>query len=874
MDSRVLFFHEMEGDQLSLVGGKGLNLGILTKAGFPVPGGFCVTSQVFEDFLTINELSSFLAEGHSGEVIRAKLLAAPLPDYLEGEVRAALTHFEEGESFGVRSSATAEDLPHASFAGQQDTYLNVAGLTDILEAIRRCWASLYTDRAMVYREKQGIDHSQVSMAVVIQKMVLSEKSGILFTADPVSENRRLLSIDAGYGLGEALVSGIVTPDLYQYDKREDCITQKRVALKTLAIYPTTGGGTKQVTLEEEVAVSQVLGDEEMLNLARLGKKIEEFYGTPQDIEWCVEKGRLFIVQSRPITSLFPLVEPVSDDGKLHPHFSFGHAQMMLAPLSPTGIDILRMFFRVDPIPFAAYKPVFIKKAAGRIYIDISFLLQYRKLRRPFAKILGNVDLLVSQAALSLIESPGFSARIARHPGFFRKFVHFIFPVPLKAIWRLQFAETKDSVALLEGFVEGTFQTVTQKIQAADSLRDRLEAIYGSINKFRDIIQNAGPYLLPGLISMKKLESMEKALLGSEHLAQEVLKGLEGNVTSEMGLLIGDLADQVRKSPALRQAFQHREFETFFQRVEALEGEEDFKARLAAFMKKYGVRAAGEIDIAIPRWCEDPAPFVNAVVSMLDGMTEGQHRAEFLQARKEALAAEEDFITQVRQTCGRRKAKQVARFIKVARDCLPIREHPKYMMMHIFYEAKKALLEEGEKLVAAGRLEQAGDIFFFELWELEGLVESGADMKALVQKRKADYERYQAMKPPRFVTGEGELIKTAYRKENLPQGALVGVGVSAGVVEGIAKVILDPKEANLEKGEILVAPYTDPGWTTLFINAAGLITEVGGMLTHGTVVAREYGIPAVVSCENATTLIKTGQKIRLDGNNGFVLITED
>lgn len=874
MNAKILFFQDISQTQFDLVGGKGVNLGIMTNAGIPVPNGFCVTSDVYKDFIAQNSLQAFLKDNSDGHAIRTRLRHCPLPEYLERQVAEALAQFDSRIYFSVRSSATAEDLPFASFAGQQDTYLNVAGLTNILDAIRNCWASLYTDRAIIYREKQSINPEQVYMSVVVQKMVISEMSGIMFSADPVSENRNAISIDAGFGLGEALVSGIVSPDIYKYDKLTGRITDKLISHKKLAIYPLADGGTEQVELDDAKASSQVLDDDTIIRLAQLGEKIEAYYKYPQDIEWCIEKGEIFIVQSRAITSLFPLAEPQPGDGMLHPYISFGHAQMMLAPISPMGIDILRMFFRSGDDPLESYTPVFIKQAAGRIYLDTSPILQYKPLRKILPKLLSNIDLLISEAVVSLVERDDFDKRIAKRRGAikgFFKFAHKILPRVLK---RLLFEDTSDTVQKIEVFVQSTISSVAAGMKAAENTRDTLRAIYNHFNIFQSFIAGLAPGILPGLISMKRLESLEKKLLGSNKYALEIMKGLDGNVTTEMGLLAGDLADYVRKSPLLRREFEHKEYASFFTRIAALPDEDEFKRLLSSFMKRYGVRAAGEIDLAAARWIENPEPFVNSVLSLVDGMKDGQHREEFRQTKAEALAAAQEFLAEIAKKHGQGKAKKVDKTIKIARNCMAIREHPKFMMMNIFYAAKKALLIEADKLVDEGRLDDRQDIFMLGFMELDQALAGGDNLKKIVAERKAAYDRFRQFTPPRLLTSDGEMIKTTINKKNLPAGAMVGVGVSAGVIEGVAKVIFDPTDANIEKGEILVAPYTDPGWTTLFINAAGLVTEIGGLLTHGTVVAREYGIPAVVCCEKATSLIKTGQKIRLDGSNGFVLIMED
>jgi phosphoenolpyruvate synthase/pyruvate phosphate dikinase len=359
----ILFFQEIDSKDLPLVGGKGANLGEMTKAGFPVPGGFCVTTEGYKEFISHNNLADFISRviqdaslgniSQVGAAIREKLKQSSIPEQVREEIIAAISTAGADLAYAVRSSATAEDLPFASFAGQQDTYLNVKGEESILDAVRNCWASLFTDRAILYRIQNNINHEMVHMSVIVQEMVLPEVSGIMFTADPVSGHRGIISIDAGYGLGEALVSGLVSADIYKFRKSTGRIESKIIAEKKLAIIPLEGGGTQRIELSEEKSVSQVLSDSLITKLAELGMAIERHYGCPpppQDIEWCLSPANsqtgnsgssgetcaltLSIVQSRPITSLFPLPQPLPQDEALHAYVSFNHFQVMTNPPPP------------------------------------------------------------------------------------------------------------------------------------------------------------------------------------------------------------------------------------------------------------------------------------------------------------------------------------------------------------------------------------------------------------------------------------------------------------------------------------------------------------------------------------------------------------
>src|SRR3954463_6597924 len=370
MGSLVLGFQEMDKTQLLLVGGKGLNLGELSKIeGIQVPEGFCVTTEGYQKAIEQNETYHALLDrltmlkvevrdqiGEISRKIRQILMEVEIPSDVVKTVTHYLSQFGENCAYAVRSSATAEDLPHASFAGQQDTYLNIIGVDAIMQHIRLCWASLFTDRAGIYRMQNGFDHSQVYLSVVIQKMVFPHASGILFTADPITSNRKLLSIDASFGLGEALVSGLVSADCYKV--KENKIVDKMIAAKKLAIYGRKEGGTETHEIALDQQKTQTLTDPQILQLARIGRKIESYFGCPQDVEWCLVDDTFYIVQSRPITTLYPI--PEANDEENHVYVSVGHQQMMTAPLKPLGLSF---FLLTTSAPM--------RRAGGRLFVDIT-----------------------------------------------------------------------------------------------------------------------------------------------------------------------------------------------------------------------------------------------------------------------------------------------------------------------------------------------------------------------------------------------------------------------------------------------------------------------------------------------------------------------
>lgn len=878
----TLFFNEINKKDLPLVGGKGANLGEMTQAGFPVPNGFCVTTEAYKEFIKFNDLSGFISHvikdanldniSQIGEQLREKVKKSILPEKVSQEITKAIENIGSDNYYAVRSSATAEDLAFASFAGQQDTYLNVKGQNNLLTAVKDCWSSLFTDRAILYRIQNKIEHEKVHMSVVIQKMVLPEVSGIMFTADPVSGRRDIISIDASYGLGEALVSGLVSPDIYKFRKSIRQIESKTIAEKKVAIMPIVGGGTKKVDIEVEKSNSQVMKDHHIQSLAELGAAIEKHYDCPQDIEWCLESEKLYIVQSRAITSLFPLPSPIPQDDALHAYISFNHFQVMTDPISPLGIDMLRIILPFDNGVRSADEYKFLKSAAGRIYIDVSELLQYKKLRKGIPDFFKNVDALLSAALVELIARPDFDTRIKKNKDRGKTLRKYMLPVASNGIKNLIYRNPEGSIEFMNDYIEKRVKSTSEAIKKANQGVERLEAIYESASFYQDL-QNLIPRLAPAIVSFKALETQEKKLLGTHKYVDLIMKGLEGNITTEMGLLVGDLADMIRNSPELMKEFENEDYRSLIARINRLQSNNVFKEKFNSFMDKYDMRAAGEIDMAKDRWIENPEPLVNSILAIIKTSEEGAHRKEYNETIERAKTAAEELVKEVESKHGKIKSKIVKRLVRIFRNTMPVREHPKYLIMKLILIFKKAFLEEARILVEKGYLLEEKDVFYVDFWELYRAIQNNESLIKLVEQRKEEYEHFKKLSPPRVLTSEGEEIKAGYKRENLPEGALVGMPVSSGIIEGIAKVITDPTKASLNKGEILVAPFTDPGWTPLFINAAGLVMEVGGLLTHGTVVAREYGIPAVVGITDATKKIKTGQKIRVDGNAGFVMILE-
>ena len=880
----VLYFTEIDRSSLANVGGKGANLGELCHVpGIAVPAGFCVVTRAYTDFVnTSKEFAALLKSLEiinvealeelkvAGERMRTHLENLNIPSHIQQEIIQAWRKTGSHHAYAIRSSATAEDLPGASFAGQQDTFLNIEGEKKILDCVRKCWASLFTDRAIAYRQKNGFEHDKVLLSVVVQRMVFPEVSGIMFTADPVTGNRKIVSIDASFGLGEALVSGIVSADLYQV--KSDKIIKKQIAKKEIAIYARPEGGTTQVELAGEMQTAPALSEEQVVRLARMGRSIEEHFGSPQDIEWCLADNEIFIVQSRPITTLYP-VPRVADD-KLHLFLSIGHVQMMTEAMKPLGISVLRTL-----VPFRKSSPQdeseLLLEVGGRLYLDINLLLEYPQLRKRLPELLLNVDELLSQAVQDFIGKEEFQTEAGVQPGKKVEFsmVKKAFPTAFAVLRNILYRENYQAIDETNRFIADQVKENRKKLQkiSGSDLINQIQELLSTLLPmvFMMVVQ----YMAAALITYKLIESLSKKWLGDADELRSISKSPTGNVTTEMGLALGDVADAVRDYPEVVEYLKQASDEIFWNGLRAVPGGENVLPVFLNFFEKYGMRGTGEIDVTRPRWREAPTQLVPAILSHIKGVRPGQHRLDFLAGKEEAELATGRLLHRLRQTSrGFFKARRMQRLIKVHRSLIGIREHPKYFIVQNLDMIKQAILEEAAELVAVGILEHPKEVFWFSLQEIKEKIETQRLDRNVITQRKEKFQHEEKLTPPRAITSEGEII-TAKPGAHVPPCALAGSPVSAGIIEGRARVILRLEEAKMEKGDILVAPYTDPGWTLLFPLAAGLVTEVGGLMTHGAVVAREYGIPAVVGVDNATRKIQDGKNIRVDGTQGFVEILE-
>jgi pyruvate,water dikinase len=863
----TLDFQDIDRTKLEVVGGKGANLGELARIeGIHVPDGFCISTEAFKRIIAetpsigelLDRLSLLKAEDRdkirelSGD-IRGAFEAIAIPQDIIEEI---LSRINEKNAYAVRSSATAEDLTTASFAGQQDTYLNIIGKEAILKHIGKCWASLFTERAVIYRLQNGFDHRRVYLAVVVQQMVFPQAAGIMFTADPVTSNRKVVSIDAGFGLGEAMVSGLVNADNYKV--RDAKIVDKKISAKKLAIYAGKSGGTKEQGIEPKKQNTQALADDQILQLERIGRKIERHFGSPQDIEWCLVDDTFYIVQSRPITTLYPI--PKADDRENHVYVSVGHQQMMTDAMKPLGISIWQL---------TAARPMF--TAGGRLFVDVTQMLASPDGREILINVLGKSDPIIRDALMTILEREDFIQSLPHDkPEQSSANVN-------KGKSSADFQTLKDyDPAIVSELIDRSQKSIgelKQNIQT-QSGPDLFDFILGDKGQLRESVsdpQSFGVIMTAMNASAWINEKMEE-WLGEKNAADTLSQSVPNNITSEMGLALLDVADVIRPFPEVVEYLQHVKEGNFLDELVKFDGGRAARDAIVDYLEKYGMRCAGEIDITKTRWIEKPSILVPLILSNIRNFEPGAGKRKFEQGRQEALKKEQELLDRLRQLPdGEQKAKETKRMIDLVRNFAGHREYPKYALVNRYFIYKQALLKEAERLVQAGVIREKEDIYYLTFEELREVVRTNTLDRRVIKERKDEYKLFEKLTPPRVITSDGEIIVGRYKRENLPAGAIVGLPVSSGVIEGRARVILNLEDADLEDGDILVTAFTDPSWTPLFVSIKGLVTEVGGLMTHGAVIAREYALPAVVGVENAAKLIIDGQRIRVHGTEGYIEI---
>jgi len=929
---------------LDQVGGKGFNLIELARAGFPVTNAFLIPTECYREFVKENHLDSFIQDSLDN-------LDPTSPEALSATSAAIRTRFEGGavsprvssaleiawrwlgaRPMAVRSSATAEDLPELSFAGQQDTFLNVIGDEPLLEAVVKCWSSLWTARAIGYRARNNIPHRDVALCVIVQNMVPAQASGVMFTANPLSGRRSETVIDATLGLGEALVGGRVQPDHYVVAHPGGVhLASARHLDKSLGSKSTliTGKLTGGVEIcQTDASPQQALDDEVILQLAKIGKEIEALYNFPQDIEWAYlppsppvsgrrrgaggDEGGLYILQSRPITSLFPLPENLPPE-PLRTLIGLHVVQGMLEPFTPLGLDTLILVLTSGGRAFGLKHTIESQNAffvaAERLWINITPIFRSPIGHRALPHTIKSIDPSVAQIFDRLLTDPRLAPlkpRLGLRTA--QRLARFAIPFIGRVIGILRRPERRGR-EILQTFEDIVAETRAQQVSSGDMWADfvrRMQLLHEAERIFPDfVIPHGIPPVVAGMAPFFGiLERFSHQLV--EHTADqrfrtlhmEISRGVRHNVTTEMDLALWQTAQTLRRDSVSRGAFEHATAPGLAADFLAGGLPPTAQRAVSAFLDKYGARGLGEIDIGRPRWYEDPIPVMQVLQSYLQ--IEDPELAPdvvFASGAQVSDAAIETLVAAVRRLPGGRLKARLVRFAAGRYRALGgLREAPKFFAVRMIGMIRQGLLASGKDFVKAGLLDRSDDLFFLYLRELEEMGKfaseqvgksvggqadesvSGQTWASLREKigrrRAARAHETQRKQIPRVLLSDGMTYYEGVAISDDNRSAIVGDPVSPGVAEGVVRVVLDPHRTQLEPGEILVCPGTDPAWTPLFLAAGGLVMEVGGMMTHGSVVAREYGIPAVVGVHQATTRLQTGQRVRVNGSSGIIEVVSE
>ncbi len=881
--SVIRWFHEIGLSDADQVGGKGANLGELTQAGLPVPPGFCITAEAYQEFLKSTGLDfriqSLLTEidlndlediARKSAQIRDIIQTASIPvDICQAidSARVELMQAESGQAaqelpLAVRSSATAEDQANASFAGQLETYLNIRGLPALLEHIQRCWASLWSERVIAYIANQGLDYHNVSMSVVVQCMIPSVVSGVMFTVNPVSGKQNEVVINASWGLGEAIVSGVVSPDTITATKADGRVIERQTSLKEIMITYSAEGGTEEVPIPEDLRSVPILSDQQVRELSALARKIEGYYGKPQDIEWGYYNGQWYLLQSRPITTLAPTEEHSYPSGEYNRSMFI---EIFPEPLSPVFLSVVEPLFKdmldftirslgfqppegIQPIGVFHNQPYF-----NRNYIAAAFQPLSPAVRDPL--VAQMVNPFSDQEELSGVELSFPYLRMAAN---ILRFM-IIFPRKLSGILANYQAEIEDAASF--------------PCQAA-SEEEICRLIHRLPFEFANKLLNYD-FLMIAVIgrTYRLLGALLKRYYGSDTdtVVARLISGVTGNVTMETNKHLWDLSRAAQLEPEVERVLRRVEPTLVRPALQGFPAGRGFLQAVDRFLTEFGHREV-HMDILYPTWSEDPEPVFAFVTSYLD-VDEAQSPYQ----QQERLVREREELTRMVM---RKTEKGLAGRLIIAplfqwllrQTQIHTRERDTmhFEMTRLFPPIRRLMQELGSRWAAAGLFEEEDDIFYLGVDEMTELAQNIQPVHEKVKARKAAFATSQKNPGPNMIR-DGEAIYAQEIGIGDKESGLRGVAGSPGRVAGTTCVIMGPEEfGKLKKGDILVAPITNPVWTPLFAIAGGLVTEVGGILSHGAIVAREYGIPAVMSVPGATRRLLDGQRVTVDGSKGVIL----
>jgi phosphohistidine swiveling domain-containing protein len=822
----VLDLKQARAADLPQVGGKAANLGELIRGGFPVPPGFAITTTAYDRVVPANALENLIAQtsrDQDGAAIRDAFATAAIPGEIEQAIVAAYRQLGSG-AVAVRSSATAEDLPDAAFAGQQDSFLGIVTEPALLQAVRLCWASLWSDRAIVYREKHGYSHADVKLAVVVQRLIAAESAGVMFTANPITGARNETVIDASSGLGEAIVSGLVTPDhvVLRRTRFGWHIVERRAGRHEIEIRARAGGGTEHVagTGTGEPALS----DRALRRLAWMGSAIQRHFGRPQDVEWAWAEGKLFILQARPITAL--------PDADARP----GRIQL------PRGGPIEYFQIRPYPLDMTSWMPA-MGAALQRMLPVGNALPQFQGM---------------------WIEDGGVVTRFGDWPE-----MHVTPDLLLAPLRMVRLAIQYDPAQWREDPVLASVLARVEELNARDLTSLTWEGLLATAREALavpfDVVELRRRYFPRTVFALGGLR-LALATLGRGQDFGELLSGID-NKTLEANRVLEELSALIRSDPELASTFASHAPPTMRYALEQSPSGTAFLQHFDAFLAGYGHRETGTpLLVSQPTWRGAP----ETVFSILKGMALSERPERDNEPKWEAVR-DEILKHPVFQESLPRDA--FLAVLRQARRFPALREDTHFAMTLPLPVLRRTFVEMGQRLAKIGVLDSAEDVFHLRFDELERLTGTWPPSEAIRNELKAAVHDRSAR---RAALADVPLMPLPAAAPSAIAGdALVaGTPGSPGIAEGPVRLVPNIASfGSLQPGEVLVAPYTNPSWTPLFGRAAAVIVDAGSAMSHAAIVAREYGIPAVMGTGDALTRLQDGQLVRVDGTRGLVFPVE-
>lgn len=846
MIDAILWLRDIGKDDVARVGGKGANLGELLRAGFPVPRAFCVTTSAYQRQLDSTDIGASLANDLSSRIanverwsesVQARFLAAPILGSIERAIRDAYRGFGDTIRVAVRSSATAEDLPDASFAGQMDTFLGVCGEQDLLEAVRKCWVSLWSIRAIQYRNEHRIRHDAAAMAVVVQEMVQAEAAGVMFTVDPLTRVSTKMTIAASYGLGEVLVSGQVTPDTYTITKKDLSIFQRNIGRKEIKVIQQ-GNGTTVVAVPGTEQLRPCLPDSRIVEIARIGLDVERHYGQAQDIEWAVSDNHIYILQARAVTGALKAIPPQTSEvpGRAEDIYGWIYLGRIPRPARGAFPNFVRDHFPCPLRPFDIYTSLTAALAgARRAAADVGIEMP-TEISRPH------------ESGLVLFNPPvpPIMRTLWRLPVIWRRLKTLVQYDPLREWQDIDEPEVRALIppALPEDLSKPEMLQIICQLNGAIT-----ELMYRRFRK----------YMAPGAAANRRLSALLVKVAGRR--AKEMKQRLIGNLnhkTAQCNRAMKMLARSAAGCPAVREILARNSLQGAYACIVADSRCAEFAGQFSRFLGGYGFRTAMTMEPqpSYPAWRDEPDQALGLIGSMLQ---DPKLMADTDQAEQESYqGARAEVARRLRD-----KPKQPEAFewaLDTARGFVIAREASLYLLEEIVGGIRDIANNLADHLVAEGKLKDREQIYYLSPDEFEALVadERVEEIVSLADQRQIVWERMR------------DTWDRPSGKQTEPREYLKGTAVSRGVAVGTVKLIRSADEfRKLKPGDILVCSTTTPAWTPLFSVAAGVVTDVGGVLSHAAIVAREYGIPAVMGCMNATNIFVDGERIEVNGTAGTV-----